>query len=175
MADLHDQLLRMARKHSLYKSPDDATVRRAVSTAYYALFHAITYEATLMFDASRMGESHILRRVYSHSTMKTCCGQFSKPWLNDTIAAKVGKPGNAGYLVPMDVRVIAKAFVDLQQLRHDADYNHAASLTATEAATAVQLATDGILKLSSARQGFPSDLGVFLLAMLLGSQRGDAG
>jgi uncharacterized protein (UPF0332 family) len=60
----HDDLLRLASDLALKQGATQAELRRAVSTAYYALFHLLVSEATLNWkrDSSR----NALGRMFDH-------------------------------------------------------------------------------------------------------------
>jgi hypothetical protein len=51
------------------RRPRQASLRRAVSTAYYALFHLLISEATL--NRKRVDERTVLARFFEHGKMKT--------------------------------------------------------------------------------------------------------
>ena len=167
MSELHQQLLRQARRQSRSRNPNDATIRRAVSTAYYALFHAITFHASAMCEP-RYGDARlVLRRAFSHSAMKQCCTGFSKQTVPTAITQKLGRDS---YSPPADIRGVASVFVKLQETRHRADYDHASTVAQGDAVAAVRDAADGINKLVAAANAHPNDMGLFLYAMLC--QRG---
>src|SRR5580700_2215245 len=51
------------------KRPRQASLRRAVSTGYYALFHLLIHEATLNWK--RVDQRALLARFFDHGKMKT--------------------------------------------------------------------------------------------------------
>ena len=51
------------------KRPRQASLRRAVSTAYYALFHLLVSEAILNWK--RVDQRHLLARFFEHGKMKS--------------------------------------------------------------------------------------------------------
>ena len=86
--------------------PTQADLRRAVSTAYYALFHCLaTAAADLLTGSSRGPEWHQVYRALEHGKAKRACRQQE-----------------AMQAFPMEIRSFAKAFVELQGARHEADY-----------------------------------------------------
>lgn len=90
------------------KKPKDASLRRAVSTAYYSLFHLLIEEACKLFIPGRRKDlRHRMARNFEHKRMKE--------------AAQEVTSGQSQ--APPKLKSVAKAFVDLQQQRHDADYN----------------------------------------------------
>src|SRR5206468_136362 len=103
-----------------------ASLRRATSSAYYALFHLLTYEATL-----RVIGNPALRqkfsRAFDHSTMKSASSRFASAQPADVEALTGGLP------IPPQLQSVASAFVGLQKMRHEADYNVVARFTRVEA------------------------------------------
>jgi hypothetical protein len=111
----HDELLQQAKElvHKNPGNPTQADLRRSVSSAYYALFHLSIFEACLNWsnDISRPG----LARMFDHGVMKR-------------VSKKVTDPGKMPYggddpVVVDKLRSFAGLFVQLQEQRHEADYN----------------------------------------------------
>ena len=95
-----------------------ASLRRGVSAAYYAIFHMLVDEAVnRMIAAPRHPIRNCLRRAFSHSNMNTVAQQFA----TDSVSPKLS-PGLNGQPLPPKLMQVAEAFVDLQQARHEADY-----------------------------------------------------
>ena len=64
-------------------------LRRAVSSAYYALFHALVDEACRQMLGGRhddMPFRHVLGRAFTHGTMKQACMSFAGGTLKATVA-----------------------------------------------------------------------------------------
>ena len=87
--------------------PSQADLRRAVSTAYYALFHCLAAAAAdLLTGSSDQGpEWHQVYRALEHGKAKRACQQ------QEALRA-----------FPKGIHSFSKAFVELQGARHDADY-----------------------------------------------------
>jgi hypothetical protein len=122
--DLLSQAVALARIDP--KRPKQANLRRAVSAAYYALFHYLVREACYVQIGSQhqqAGFRHVLARGYSHQVMKQACASFGGGTLKD--AVKKGLPLNAAghYAIVKPIQLIAAAFVELQEKRHLADYD----------------------------------------------------
>ena len=115
---LADDLLEQAR-HLATRDvgrPRQASLRRAVSAAYYALFHFLVREATGLTGGGD-GLRSVIGRAYSHAEMKKACQQFVRPaGLESPLREAVGA-------VPADLVLVTRTFIDLQEARHDADYN----------------------------------------------------
>jgi len=62
------------------KKPKQANLRRAVSSAYYAVFHYLVHEACSVQIGSQHGQApyrHALGRAFTHSVMKLACTSFA--------------------------------------------------------------------------------------------------
>jgi uncharacterized protein (UPF0332 family) len=137
---LHHDLLAQS-NHLLRKEPRrprQASLRRSVSTAYYALFHLLIYEASRVFVKDN-NTIAMLARSYAHKDML----EGSKKFANGELPGKL-HPLNAIYnsgikkTVIDKIKSIAQTFVDLQQARHEADYNLAKNFTRNQARTFVE-------------------------------------
>lgn len=102
--------------------PKQASLRRAVSTAYYALFHYLIERATRQMLAGQEASAsrRALSRAFSHRDMKAASKSFA--------AGLQGLPATArtalqGVAFPADLKVVAQTFVELQEVRHAADYD----------------------------------------------------
>jgi hypothetical protein len=129
---LHTDLLEQA-EHLVRREPRrprQASLRRGISTAYYALFHLLIHEATL-----RVRGNPALRqkfsRAFDHASMRSASNAFvnARP---DQLARLTG-----GLPISPSLRRLAGTFVTLQEWRHEADYNVAARFTRAEAANLV--------------------------------------
>jgi len=126
---LHDELLNTARSLVRVPSPTDGDLRRAISTAYYALFHrlvdaAVNHLLPTHADDQRAG----LGRAFEHTKMRDICqrvGTLAKqpnPTPNPPSARILGSK------IPVELRNIAACFVELQQRRSEADYDRVSPL-----------------------------------------------
>ena len=68
--DLLEQAYHLANREP--ESPKQASLRRAISTAYYALFHMLVDEAVGKWTVER--QRSILARTFDHGKMKRICG-----------------------------------------------------------------------------------------------------
>ena len=128
---LHDDLLGQARQLAVKepKRPLQASLRRAASASYYAVFHLLVDEASKrMFPGhDRASLRHCLARAFVHGDMKKVAQQFS----NDGVSPKLS-PGLNGQALQPELVGVATAFVELQQARHEADYDVARRFTRRE-------------------------------------------
>jgi hypothetical protein len=120
---LHAQLLAQARHLAARgrQRPQQASLRRSVSTAYYALFHFLADEScrALLGSQRRDHELRVLMsRTFVHTTMKRAAQAFSGGTLPDVIRNVYGP-----LPIPANLRAVANIFVELQTQRHSADYD----------------------------------------------------
>ncbi len=135
---LHGDLLAQARSllRREPRRPKQASLRRTVSTAYYALFHLLIHEATRMLVSGAALDNlrTLVARAFAHTTMNEACRSFAAAQLPAAVAAVAPGP------VPRDLREVAQAFVDLQEARHEADYDLALRFSRSEAQALVDQA-----------------------------------
>jgi hypothetical protein len=90
---LHHDLLEQA-EHLVArerKKPKQASLRRAVSAAYYALFHLLVNDgARLLSPTQPPGLSRRVQRAFNHSDMRTVC----KGFVEADVAVCDAKPPN---------------------------------------------------------------------------------
>ena len=124
--DLLEQAANLARKEP--KRPKQASLRRAVSAAYYGLFHLLVDAAVVQFikGPNPRGLRNLLRRDFVHSEMKKMSQSFAGGTLPSALAEALVGP------IAPDLQLVAEAFVELQQARHEADYDLSRSFTRAE-------------------------------------------
>ena len=129
---LHSDLLVQARQLALKepKRPRQASLRRAVSASYYALFHLLVDEATRLMIAGRDRSAlrGCLARALGHDNMERVARQFATQGVSPKL-----RPGLNGQPLQPQLVAVAEAFVELRQARHEADYNRARRFTRREA------------------------------------------
>ncbi|MEQ1717319.1 MAG: hypothetical protein ABL907_15290 [Hyphomicrobium sp.] len=112
------------------KKPRQADLKRAVSTAYYALFHAISRDAAdLLIGVGANRPDKAWAQTYrslQHGPAKSACVSVR----------------NLGF--PQSIQNCADAFVTLQQKRHDADYDPDCRVLRADAIEAIDLAENAI-------------------------------
>ena len=163
MATAHHDLLEQARyllTHDKGK-PKQASLRRAISTAYYALFHLLTSEAAarLVTGTGRDAVRMMVRRSFGHQAMNAVCKDITKSSLPGKYQAVFGA------VVPPLLQNVARAFVDLQQARHEADYDFSTSFSRLDATDFVLQAESAFHDWAAVRKTIPADS--FLVLMLL--------
>jgi uncharacterized protein (UPF0332 family) len=123
--DLLDQALMLVHKEP--RKPKQASLRRAISTAYYALFHLLIGACVANWKRQELRAT--LGRAFDHSSMKSASNRVQD-------SRHFPFTGEDPKIVS-DLRYIAKTFAQLQELRHVADYDNARFWMKTEALSQV--------------------------------------
>ena len=136
-----DHLVRLDRTR-----PREANLRRAVSTAYYALFHHLC-QAVVAGQVGRTPTpralSKILVRGLDHGELRQIARDFAagaggwKLWMRETL-------NGTGFEIPSEFREACRAFVRLQDARHAADYDPRWTVSRNQAAEYVSQAREAI-------------------------------
>ena len=100
--------------------PRQASLRRSVSASYYAVFHLLVDAAArrLVVGNGREALRNCLVRAFDHGVMKRVARRFAERGLSPKLS-----PGLNGLPLQDEIVRVAAAFVDLQQHRHEADYD----------------------------------------------------
>lgn len=132
---VHDAFLATARRLLESAGSTDADRRRAVSTAYYALLHAL---CRLVADSRPAPAGATWDQVYrglAHAETKRRCSA------NRLLAASFSEP----------VQRIGGAFIQLQDARHLADYDPTYALSVEAAEIHIAAAGDALNRLAELR------------------------
>lgn len=119
-------------------APNQTRLRRAVSTAYYALFHSILRNASDAFVGANQRTKpryETMYRGFEHRLMKESSITIDKLTLGAKAARAMGTTHAS-----QEIRDVASAFVSLQDRRHWADYAPSGKITRSEARDLVDLA-----------------------------------
>lgn len=154
LLELADTLARMERTR-----PKQVTLRRAVSTAYYALFHLLTSESVALLGRNLSPSSGgRVQRWFDHGEMKKVAGMFSS----------ATPPRQLAPFLPtgpsVDIQKVALAFMRLQEARHQADYDPEFQLDRQAVLDYLQLARDAFAAWHHMRDTHEANL--FALALL---------
>jgi hypothetical protein len=146
LLELAERLARASRNR-----PKQVELRRAVSTAYYALFHALARNCAdcLVGTTKAARPDRAWAQTYralDHGPAKTACEGVRK----------------IGF--PQEVADCADVFVELQKARHDADYDPHHRLTRAIALEAVEKARDAV---ASLRRAGSNDRRAFAVHVLM--------
>lgn len=119
ITELPEQLISQAEFLLREATFNEANIRRAVSSAYYALFHLLIRDAVVNW---KHADQHArLARTFDHKRMKDASTAVLKEIGNLPNQAAAG--ADTEQASRFRLSTVAQAFVDLQQARHRADYD----------------------------------------------------
>jgi uncharacterized protein (UPF0332 family) len=157
--DLLDQARHLARREP--KKPKQASLRRAVSAAYYAVFHLLI-DAASRFTVRGSGRTQLrlaVSRAFDHGEMKSAASSFANGNLPSVLQSVV--PNGT----PPALERVCEAFIDLQQARHEADYDLMRTFTRREVQDVVERAERAFEDWKSVAGSSAAD--AYLVALLL--------
>ena len=133
--------------------PRGVNLRRAVSSAYYAVFHHRVRAAVrrgVGGTPSARGPAGILARGYGHEAFRGISQQFGggvgcwPAWMRDAVAG-------TDFDIPPELRESCRLFVQLQDRRHAADYDPGWRSDRTRVLATVSEAKRSIVQFDGAR------------------------
>lgn len=132
--DLLEQGRHLAKREP--KRPRQASLRRSISAAYYALFHLLTAETAARLTPQQPARLRLqMRRAFTHNDMKDVCESFAQGGASNI-------PESTRHLisgsVEIEIKSLAALFVELQEARHLADYDHTASFIRADALQTIE-------------------------------------
>lgn len=139
------ELLAVARLLSDASGPNpasDAQLRRAISTAYYALFHKVLRAAAERFmgpGQEKAAGFSLLYRGFDHRQIRSVCEALQMSTLKEKYKRHLARTA-----VSQDMRDFAGAFPPLQDARHLADYDPAFQFLPSDASSLIDLAKVGM-------------------------------
>ena len=124
------------------RRPTQANLRRAVSTAYYAVFHSLAQiAADMLIGRKRTSAWHQVYRALEHGNAKSAC---------------LNMQAMQGF--PREIQEFAKKFVASQNARHQADYSREANYDRQDTLAAIDRAAGATSQLEGTsihhRRGF---------------------
>ena len=129
--------------------PRQTDLCRAVSAAYYALFHSLAQSNadTLVGAANRRRESwRQTYRALEHGEARRRCRNLERM-----------------RSFPLEIRSFAGRFLHLQQNRHTADYDPDAQFTRFQVLDFIRMAEDSIVALDSADREAKHSFAIYIL------------
>lgn len=123
--------------------PRTAQLRRAVSTAYYALFHELVAQAAIELcgsDPTNAVERRKAARWFAHSDLRVlamAATQAAGGGAARAVASVLGSPHR-------DLADLAHTFIALQDQRYGADYDHEYAISRSAALTHIDGAVDAV-------------------------------
>lgn len=167
--DLLDQAEHLAKREP--KKPRQAGLRRAVSAAYYALFHLlVTDGAKRISPAKPDGLSLLMQRAFNHGEMRNVCKSFADGHRAAIRGKQSGQPPPTTrelIALPFDPALfgVIQAFIDLQEARNEADYYLGKQWNRLDVLNRVQTARQAFADWAATRNSTTAT--VFLVALLL--------
>jgi uncharacterized protein (UPF0332 family) len=128
--------------------PRQADIRRAISAAYYAIFHATITRAVDQFvgvtnrDRSRYG---LVYRSVSHAWLRDLCKEAQKATPSNRFRPYAPSTGFGS-----NIAAFAAAVIELQEKRHSADYDVMIRVNRSDAALAIATARAALKRFSKA-------------------------
>jgi hypothetical protein len=130
--------------------PRQVDIRRAISAAYYAAFHATITAAVDQFigttnrDTSRYG---LVYRSVSHSWLRDLCREVQKPTPSNKFKPYAPSNGFGPNISPF-----AAAVAELQEKRHAADYDVMIRMNKSDAVLAISTAKAALRRFNRANK-----------------------
>jgi uncharacterized protein (UPF0332 family) len=128
--------------------PRQVDLRRAISAAYYGVFHYMLISAADEFvGVTKRGTPRyaLIYRSVDHRALRALCNETSKPTLPAKYQRFVPAIGFSG-----DIQAFANAFVGLQEKRHTADYDPSGRVKTADASLAIATARDAVKRFQQA-------------------------
>lgn len=163
-AQLLDQARHLARKEP--RRPLPSSLRRSVSTTYFALHHFLVREAVrslLGSSKERAALRELCARGFEPRAMVAACRRFARPRLPAPVAQPL-----ATAALPRELRRVAWTYLTLRHHRLRADYDPAAEFGREEVELLLALAEEAMRSWRRARAA-PQGR-AFALALLLGER-----
>ena len=141
--------------------PRQVDIRRAISAAYYGIFHATVAAAADQFvgvtnrTRSRYG---LVYRSVNHTWLRDLCKEVQKQTLSRKYRSYVPQNGFGTNII-----AFAAAVVELQEKRHAADYDPMIRVNRSDAALAIKTARAALRRF---RRAHPSRRLAFLSLLL---------
>ena len=158
--DLKAQAYFLARHEP--RKPKQASLKRAISAAYYALFHLLLDDAMLAIAPPKAGElRNIARRAISHADMMAVCKAVQS---RGTVSRSMSQP-----LAP-ELILVAEIFANMQTFRHAADYDVTETFSRAQTLGYIKEVDRAFLAWSAIRAS--PNAQIFLFAMFLGKRWG---
>jgi len=131
-------------------APRQADLKRAISSVYYGVFHAVVTEAADSFVGRTQRHTPRYALVYrsiDHRSLRVVCEEIAKT----TLSAKYLKYAPKGGF-GLDLKALATALIELQEKRHSADYDPLFRVKMSDAVLAVATARTALVRLRNANR-----------------------
>lgn len=160
--DLLEQARHLAQRER--RRPKQASLRRAVSSAYYALFHLLIAETVKNWK--RTDERFILARMFEHSAMGNVCRK-KRDELKSHFSTNA--PPGPGHAPKRHLLTIAETFVHMLPHRHTAGYDGAKVWSRVEVGERIDAVPEAFASWNAIKD--QPDAQAFLVSLLLKDRR----
>ena len=131
--------------------PRQVDLRRAISAAYYAVFHYILAATADDFvGVTKRGTKRytLVYRSVDHRALRDLCTELKK----QNLPAKYQRyaPANG---MGQNIQAFASAFVELQEKRHSADYDPSVRLKTSDVKLVIATAKSAVRRFEKASEG----------------------
>jgi hypothetical protein len=141
--------------------PRQVSLRRAISAAYYALFHLLVNEGAARLVPNSPARLRMqVCRAFSHKDMRSACQEIARP--SRLLLPLIVPPLEA------DLITVAEIFVELQVQRHFVDYDLSKSFSRIEVLRIIAKANSAISAWTDVRSA--PNANVFLAALLFNNR-----
>jgi hypothetical protein len=130
--------------------PRQADIRRAISSAYYGVFHATITRAVDQFvGATSRDKNHygLAYRSVSHLRLREICNEVRKSTQSQKYQPYVPSTGFGSNIV-----AFAEAVIELQERRHSADYDIMLRMSRSDAVAAIAAARAALSRFDKASE-----------------------
>ena len=142
------------------QAQEDIRLRRAISAAYYALFHHLTHAAAALLAPNVDRQTNFrVQRWFEHAELKRVCAKFLQAKLDQPLRSLLGESASE------DMQIVAQSFIQLQAERHNADYDLGYRLEEEDAIQLLSTATEAFA--SWDRIATSAEANIFILSLLL--------
>lgn len=141
--------------------PRQVDVRRAISAAYYAVFHHLLTAAGDMYVGKTKQSTNDYALVYrsiDHGALRSLCQEAKKPNMPAKYQRHMPKSG-----LSQNIQAFASALLELQEKRHRADYDPVGRLKTSDAKLAIATARSAIVRFDRALEARRKRFLAFLL------------
>jgi len=128
--------------------PRQVDLRRAISSAYYGVFHAVLAAAANKFIGSTKQSSiqySLVYRSVDHGALRRLCLEVKNAQASVKYRPYVPPDGFGP-----DIQAFAVAVLELQEKRHSADYDPSIRIQSSDAALAINTARTALMHFEAA-------------------------
>ena len=132
----------------LHGPPRQVDLRRAISSAYYGVFHGVLAAVANRFIGSTKQSTNLYSLVYrsvDHGALRRLCLEVTKPELSPKLRPYTPRGGFGA-----EIRAFAESTLALQERRHWADYDPSVRFSSSDALLVINAARTALTEFNSA-------------------------